>query len=123
MDFWNICEEDELFKLEFDFLTDTGDDFAPNPSAALKEQQKHRKKRILISEEANKEMSDWLIEHEKSPQLTRAEENFFMQKYGLTRREVKTAFNNRRQRVLPPLRVSRLSELAWACSAGPRIDS
>jgi hypothetical protein len=115
MDFWNICEEDDLFKLVLELPTGT----AP---ATPKEQQKRHKKRIQISEEANKAMSDWLIEHENYPRLSKLEENSFMERYGLTRKEVKTAFNNRRQRVLPPLRVRHLSELVMACSANPRID-
>jgi hypothetical protein len=36
---------------------------------------------------------------------TKETEDYFITKYGLTRRQVKTAFNNRRQRVIVPFRL------------------
>jgi hypothetical protein len=75
-----------------------------NFEKALTGQAKQREK---FTREARNEMRNWMKEHWESPYLRKEEENYFCAKYGLTRRQVKTAFNNRRQRILAPLRVKR----------------
>jgi hypothetical protein len=103
MDFWSLCDEEEFFNLDFT------EAFVPtNPS---EEQAKARKKRIHISQEANLEMTEWVLGHESYLRPTRADENYFMQKYGLTRYEVKTAFKNRRRRIVRPTGLEFVSRL------------
>jgi hypothetical protein len=57
-----------------------------------------------ISSQARCEMNQWVIDHANSPFLSKEKEDYFMEKYNLTRRQVKTAFNNRRQRIIVPSR-------------------
>jgi hypothetical protein len=61
--------------------------------------------RVCFSPEAQREMSTWIVEHLQDSRLTREEENYFMTKYGATRKQIRTAFNNRRQRIATPLKV------------------
>jgi hypothetical protein len=56
-------------------------------------------------------MNKWILEHTKNPFLTKGDEDYFMTKYGLTRRQVKTACNNRRQRIIVPVRLAAAEEL------------
>jgi hypothetical protein len=58
-----------------------------------------------ISAEACREMNDWILSHIKNPFLTKNEEDYFIIKFNLTRKQVKTAFNNRRQRMIGPRRI------------------
>jgi hypothetical protein len=58
-----------------------------------------RAPRVEFSVEAREEMSNWVCEHLQHPFLTREMEDYFMLKYNMTRKQVKTAFNNRRQRI------------------------
>jgi hypothetical protein len=62
--------------------------------------------RGTISAAARDEMNKWIIDHMKHPFLTKEEEEYFMAKYAITRRQVKTAFNNRRQRIVVPVRAA-----------------
>jgi hypothetical protein len=55
-------------------------------------------------EGAGVEMTEWIMEHLDDPWLTEKQEQYFSEKYGLTRRQVKMAFNNRRQRIVCPAR-------------------
>jgi hypothetical protein len=94
MDFWFLCDEEEFFKLDF------GTTFVQtNPSD---EQAKARKKRVHISKEADLEMTLWVFGHQSSLRPTSADVIYFMEKYGLTRYEVKTALRNRRRRIARP---------------------
>jgi hypothetical protein len=65
------------------------------------EKAEHRRP---ISAQARCEMNQWVIDHAGNPFLSSETEEYFMGKYGLTRRQVKTAFNNRRQRIIAPSR-------------------
>jgi hypothetical protein len=67
--------------------------------------------RKSISAEAQLEMNEWITEHIRHPFLTTEEEDYFMAKYGITRRQVKTALNNRRQRIVTPIRLAAQREL------------
>jgi hypothetical protein len=53
------------------------------------------------------EMSKWILSHLPDPFLAKEDENYFMAKYAMSRKQVKTAFNNRRQRVAGPFRTLR----------------
>jgi hypothetical protein len=64
-----------------------------------------RASRVCFSPEAQKEMNTWIIEHIHDSRLTSEEENHFMTKYGVTRKQIRTAFNNRRQRIVNPLKL------------------
>jgi hypothetical protein len=61
--------------------------------------------RVRFSPKAQREISTWIIEHLQDSRLTREEENYFMTKYGATREQIKTAFNNLRQRIATPLKL------------------
>jgi hypothetical protein len=61
--------------------------------------------RVRFSPETQREMSIWIIEHLQNSRLTREEENYFMTKYGATREQIRTAFNNRRQRIATSLKL------------------
>jgi hypothetical protein len=97
MEFWSASEDDPFFQMEFDEKAEP----TSAQTGAVPAAKKPRKKRVTISHEAAREMRTWLFEHRHYPRLTNLQESYFMQKYCLTRREVRTAFNNRRQRVLP----------------------
>jgi hypothetical protein len=58
--------------------------------------------RGTISTEARREMNSWILKHINNPFLTKDEEDYFIIKFKLTRQQVKTAFNNRRQRMIGP---------------------
>jgi hypothetical protein len=64
-----------------------------------------RASRVRFSPEAQREMKTWIIEHLQDSRLTREEENHFMTKYRATRKQIRTAFNNRRQRIVNPLQL------------------
>jgi hypothetical protein len=51
-------------------------------------------------------MSDWMVSKVNHPHLTRDEEEHFMRNHGLPRKQVKVPFNNRRQPIVPPLRLN-----------------
>jgi hypothetical protein len=57
-----------------------------------------------VPAEARCEMNQWIMSHTSHPFLSNKDEEYFMGKYGLTRRQVRTAFNNRRQRIIAPSR-------------------
>jgi hypothetical protein len=59
--------------------------------------------RLVMPLEAHREMKNWILGNITRPFLTRDEENYFMAKYAMTRQQVRTAFNNRRQRVAGPI--------------------
>jgi hypothetical protein len=61
--------------------------------------------RTVFTLEFQREISRWFIQQISTPLQTKATENYFIVKYGLTRRQVKTAFNNRRQRLVVPFRL------------------
>jgi hypothetical protein len=71
--------------------------------------------RRSLSKEATCEMNQWIIAHAARPYLTKEEVHYFMTKHGLTHRQVKIAFNNRRQRIIAPMRAQALerSKLQW----------
>jgi hypothetical protein len=56
-------------------------------------------------------MNDWIRQHMQHPYLTKAYEDYFMAKSGISQRHVKTAFNNRRQRIIAPIRSVTQKEL------------
>jgi hypothetical protein len=64
-----------------------------------------------VTKEAGREMNQWIRHHLQCPFLTKAGEEYFMTKYGITRRQVKTGFNNRRQRIIAPMRSVKQNEL------------
>jgi hypothetical protein len=64
-----------------------------------------------IKNEAHREINDWIQQHMQHSFLTKADEDYFMAKYGIPRRQVKTAFNNRRQRIVTPIRSVMQKEL------------
>jgi hypothetical protein len=68
------------------------------------------RKRTSFPDEAQVEMSRWIRDHFTDPFLSREEETAFMVKYGITRKQVKTAFNNRRQRLAAPVRVRAIQQ-------------
>jgi hypothetical protein len=74
------------------------------------EPENSSRKRMSFPNEALMEMSRWIGEHLSDPFLSREEETFFMVKYGITRKQVKTAFNNRRQRLAVPFRSRTLQQ-------------
>jgi hypothetical protein len=57
-----------------------------------------------IPEQARSEMNEWILANIANPFLTKDQEDYFATKYGITRRQVKVAFNNRRQRIVAPVR-------------------
>jgi hypothetical protein len=67
--------------------------------------------RGIFTKEAQIEMSNWITQNWECPFLKKEEEDYFCTKHGLTRRQVKTAFNNRRQRILAPFRLKGQQEL------------
>jgi hypothetical protein len=59
-----------------------------------------------ITAAARAEMNAWVVDHIQNPFLTKEDEDYFMVKFSLARRQVKTAFNNRRQRIVAPARAA-----------------
>jgi hypothetical protein len=64
-----------------------------------------------VTKEACREMNQWSLYDLQCPFLTKAEENYFMVKYGMTCRQVKTAFHHRRQRIIAPMRSMEQNDL------------
>jgi hypothetical protein len=56
-------------------------------------------------------MNQWILHHLQCPFLTKADEKYFMVKYGITRRQVKTGFHNRRQRIITPMRSVKQNDI------------
>jgi hypothetical protein len=57
--------------------------------------------------EAQLDMVKWIYSHLANPFLAKEDEDYFIAKYGMTRAQVKTAFNNRRQRLVGRLQLMR----------------
>jgi hypothetical protein len=72
------------------------------------ESQEEVEIRRPLSKEATCEMNQWIITHAVRPYLTKQEVHYFMTKHGLTRRQVKIAFNNRRQQIIAQIRTQTL---------------
>jgi hypothetical protein len=71
--------------------------------------------------DAQKEMKKWFREHLSDPYLTVEQEDFFLTKYGLTRKYVKTFFNNQRSRLMKQIRFSKSVKLTlWFEYSGIR---
>jgi hypothetical protein len=56
-----------------------------------------------VTKESGREMNQRILHYLQCPLLTKAEEDYFMINYGMMRRQVKTGFNNRRQRIIAPM--------------------
>jgi hypothetical protein len=67
--------------------------------------------RTIFTLEFQREISQWFMQNMNTPMQTKDTEDYFITKYGLTRRQVKTAFNNRRQRVIVPFRLKYRNEI------------
>jgi hypothetical protein len=63
------------------------------------------RQRTTFPVEAQCELTDWIMKNHNCPFASKEVENHFIVKYGMTRKQVKTAFNNRRQRLLAPFRL------------------
>jgi hypothetical protein len=63
------------------------------------------------SQKAGREMNQWILHDLQCPFLTKVEESHFMVKYGMTRRQVKTGLNNRRQWIIAPMRLMKQNDL------------
>jgi hypothetical protein len=56
-----------------------------------------KKSRVSFSTEAHREINQWFAGHASHPYQTKEQEDLFMIKYGMSRSQVRTAFNNRRR--------------------------
>jgi hypothetical protein len=62
-----------------------------------------KRQRAVFPVQAHRELADWIMTHGDFPFAPREVENHFITKYSMTRKQVKTAFNNRRQRLPIPV--------------------
>jgi hypothetical protein len=57
-----------------------------------------KRTRMSFTTEAHREINQWFAKHLDCPYQTKAEEDWVMVKYDLSRSQVRNAFNNRRER-------------------------
>jgi hypothetical protein len=82
----------------------------PFPFIAQPKHARRTERPRPITAEARREMTDWIIHHLPHPFLSKEQEDYFIIKYSLTRRQVKTGFSNRRQRIVAPMRSANAKE-------------
>jgi hypothetical protein len=73
------------------------------PQGSLHIECHSKRQRAVFPVQAHRELANWILTHRDFPFASREVENHFITKYSMTRQQVKTAFNNRRQRLLIPL--------------------
>jgi hypothetical protein len=67
--------------------------------------------RTVFTLEFQREISQWCMQNMTTPLRTKTTENYFIVKYRFTRRQVKTAFNDRRQRLVDPFRLEHQKQI------------
>jgi hypothetical protein len=77
----------------------------PKPRETREFGLRSERSRTVFSAAAQREMEKWMTTNADHPFPTQEIEDRFILKYGMTRKQVKTAFNNRRQRLIPALRL------------------
>jgi hypothetical protein len=123
-------QDQKLANIEASFLPQNPESIAlsspaidPNPPPPQSQDpgQPHprlRRPRAVFPVEGHREMAQWLMENIDFPFATKEIENRFIAKYGMTRKQFRTAFNNRRQRLVPSFRLKRQLQ-SKESSAGP----
>jgi hypothetical protein len=69
-----------------------------------------------FSDEAHQAINHWLKEHLLHPYMTRDQEASFTAAYNMTRVELRTTLNNRRQRFVKPIRDEQMAAFRAAAN-------
>jgi hypothetical protein len=64
-----------------------------------------------VTTKADRKMNQWILHHLQCPFLTKTEEDYFMSKYGMMHRQVKTECKNRKQRIIASMRSMKQNDL------------